>query len=65
MINLAPAVSEKIAQLLNTSGILSDDRFTKITTQCAENKEKIIEELIKKNLLAKMILQKLYQEILQ
>jgi len=33
MINLAPAVSEKIAQLLNTSGMLSDDRFTKITTQ--------------------------------
>ena len=52
MINLAPAVSEKIAQLLNTSGILSDDRFTKITTQCAENKEKIIEELIKKKFIS-------------
>ena len=48
MINLAPAVSEKIAQLLNTSGILSDDRLIKITTQCAENKEKIIDELLKK-----------------
>lgn len=48
MINLSPAVSEKIAQLLNTSGMLSDDRFTKIATQCAENKEKIIDELLKK-----------------
>ena len=52
MINLAPAVSEKIAQLLNTSGMLSDDRFTKITTQCAENKEKIIDELIKKKFIS-------------
>ena len=52
MINLAPAVSEKIAQLLNTSGMLSDDRFTKITTQCAENKEKIIDELLKKKFIS-------------
>ena len=52
MINLSPAVSEKIAQLLNTSGMLSDDRFTKITTQCAENKEKIIDELLKKKFIS-------------
>ena len=52
MINLAPAVSEKIAQLLNTSGILSDDRLIKITTQCAENKEKIIDELLKKKFIS-------------
>ena len=52
MINIAPAVSEKIAQLLNTSGMLSDDRFTKITTQCAENKEKIIDELLKKKFIS-------------
>ena len=45
MINLSPAVSEKIAQLLNTSGMLSDDRLTKITIQCAENKEKSVDEL--------------------
>ena len=52
MINLAPTVSEKIAQLLNTSGILSDDRLIKITTQCAENKEKIIDELLKKKFIS-------------
>ena len=52
MINLAPAVAEKIAQLLNTSGILSDDRLIKITTQCAENKEKIIDELLKKKFIS-------------
>ena len=43
------AVSEKIATLLTTNGILSQDRLTKITIQCAQNKEKIIPELLKKD----------------
>ena len=46
--NISPASSEKIANLLKTNGILSQDRLTKITSQCGNNKEKIVEELIKK-----------------
>ena len=41
---ISAAVSEKIATLLTTNGILSQDRLTKITIQCAQNKEKIIPE---------------------
>ena len=41
--------SEKIASLLATNGILSQDRLTKISVQCAQNKEKIVPELLKKN----------------
>lgn len=47
--DISPAVSEKIATLLTTNGILSQDRLTKITVQCSQNKEKIIPELLKKN----------------
>lgn len=46
--DLSPAVSEKIATLLTTNGILSQDRLTKISIQCSQNKEKIIPELLKK-----------------
>ena len=46
---ISAAVSEKIATLLTTNGILSQDRLTKITIQCAQNKEKIIPELLKKD----------------
>ena len=45
---LSSASSEKIANLLATSGSLSQDRLTKITTQCGPNKSKIVEELLKK-----------------
>ena len=45
---LSSAASEKIANLLATSGSLSQDRLTKITTQCGPNKSKIVEELLKK-----------------
>jgi hypothetical protein len=45
---LSSASSEKIANLLATSGSLSQDRLTKITTQCGSNKSKIVEELLKK-----------------
>ena len=40
---ISAAVSEKIATLLTSNGILSQDRLTKITIQCAQNKEKIIQ----------------------
>ena len=53
--NLSPASSEKIANLLKTNGILSTDRLTKISTQCGNNKGKIVEELIKKSLFLKRI----------
>ena len=46
---LSAVSSEKIASLLATNGILSQDRLTKITVQCAQNKEKIVPELLKKN----------------
>jgi len=46
---LSAASSEKIASLLATNGILSQDRLTKISVQCAQNKEKIVPELLKKN----------------
>ena len=46
---ISAAVSEKIATLLTSNGILSQDRLTKITIQCAQNKEKIIPELLKKD----------------
>mgnify|MGYP003323408783 CR=1 FL=1 len=38
---LSAVASEKIASLLATNGILSQDRLTKISVQCAQNKEKI------------------------
>jgi len=41
---LSSAASEKIANLLATSGSLSQDRLTKITTQCGPNKSKIVED---------------------
>ena len=46
---LSAVASEKIASLLATNGILSQDRLTKISVQCAQNKEKIVPELLKKN----------------
>ena len=46
---ISAVVSEKIASLLTTNGILSQDRLTKISVQCAQNKEKIVPELLKKN----------------
>ena len=46
---LSAVSSEKIASLLATNGILSQDRLTKISVQCAQNKEKIVPELLKKN----------------
>ena len=46
--NLSAASSEKIANLLKTSGVLTADRLTKIATQCGPNKEKIVDELLKK-----------------
>ena len=46
--NLSAASSEKIANLLKTSGVLTADRFTKIANQCGANKEKIVDELLKK-----------------
>ena len=46
---LSAIASEKIASLLATNGILSQDRLTKISVQCAQNKEKIVPELLKKN----------------
>ena len=46
--NISAASSEKIANLLTTNGILSNDRLTKIATQCGPNKEKIVDELLKK-----------------
>ena len=46
--NLSAASSEKIANLLKTSGVLTADRLTKIATQCGSNKEKIVDELLKK-----------------
>ena len=46
---LSAVASEKIASLLTTNGILSQDRLTKISVQCAQNKEKIVPELLKKN----------------
>ena len=46
---LSAIASEKIASLLTTNGILSQDRLTKISVQCAQNKEKIVPELLKKN----------------
>jgi len=45
---LSPAVSEKIAELLKNSGLLSSDRYIKITTQCSQDKGKIVNELLKK-----------------
>ena len=62
---LSPAVSEKIAELLKNSGLLSSDRYIKITTQCSQDKGKIVNELLKKNSLQKMILSKLFLEISQ
>jgi len=47
---LSAVSSEKIASLLATNGILSQDRLTKISVQCAQNKEKIVPELLKKKL---------------
>ena len=46
---ISAAVSEKIATLLTSNGILSQDRLTKITIQSAQNQEKIIPELLKKD----------------
>ena len=46
---LSAVSSEKIASLSATNGILSQDRLTKISVQCAQNKEKIVPELLKKN----------------
>lgn len=48
--NLSAASSEKIANLLKTSGVLTADRLTKIATQCGSNKEKIVDELLKKKI---------------
>ena len=45
---LSPAASEKIAELLKNSGLLSSDRYIKITTQCSQDKGKIVNELLKK-----------------
>lgn len=52
---ISAVVSEKIASLLTTNGILSQDRLTKISVQCAQNKEKIVPELLKKTTLKKRI----------
>ena len=62
---LSAVASEKIASLLATNGILSQDRLLKFLFNVHKIKKKLFQNFLRKTMSKKKILLKLFQEILQ